>query len=394
MVSRFWPIPVAILVLTALLIWSQMIPTPLKVSGFIEADEIRLGSRIGGRVAEVKVAEGDLVGGGQPLIVLEPYDLLEREEEARSQLQALEEDLARLKAGNRAEEIKQAEAKFQQLASRVVKLEAGARAEERKAAEAQLALAEARRDRADQTLARLRVVSQRPGAVTDEELDRAAEESRVAKALREVRYQELETLKNGSRAEDVAEARFMREEARLAWELAQKGPRAEDIRRAEAARDAAKSAMGAIAKQRQELVIRAPSKAAVESLDLQPGDLVGAGAPVMSLIDHHSLWIRAYVPQGNLNIHLEQQVAVTLDSFPDERFQGRIVFIARQGEFTPSNVQTPEERSKQVFRIKVRLMGDTSRLRPGMAADVWFDTASPPQPMKDAAELPSAIRSE
>jgi hypothetical protein len=61
---------------------------------------------------------------------------------------------------------------------------------------------------------------------------------------------------------------------------------------------------------------------------------------------------------------------VLVDSFPNEEFSGRIIFIAREAEFTPANVQTPEERSKQVFRIKVLLEEGKERLRPGMAADI------------------------
>ena len=62
---------------------------------------------------------------------------------------------------------------------------------------------------------------------------------------------------------------------------------------------------------------------------------------------------------------------VTLDASPG-RFEGEVTFIARQAEFTPSNVQTPEERSKQVFRVKVTLREGLDRLRPGMSADVWL----------------------
>ena len=72
----------------------------------------------------------------------------------------------------------------------------------------------------------------------------------------------------------------------------------------------------------------------------------------------------------------EEPLNVTVDSFPEEQFWGEVVFISRQGEFTPSNVQTLEERSKQVFRIKVDLPQGITKLRPGMTADVWLGLAS------------------
>ena len=62
-----------------------------------------------------------------------------------------------------------------------------------------------------------------------------------------------------------------------------------------------------------------------------------------------------------------------MDSFPHRKFSGHVSFIARQAEFTPDNVQTPEERSKQVFRIKVSLDEGLDVLRPGMTADVGLE---------------------
>ena len=69
-------------------------------------------------------------------------------------------------------------------------------------------------------------------------------------------------------------------------------------------------------------------------------------------MDRDNLWIRAYVPENRLNLSIGQPLQVTVDSFPGRRFNARVSFVARQAEFTPGNVQTPEERSEQVFRIK------------------------------------------
>jgi multidrug resistance efflux pump len=90
-------------------------------------------------------------------------------------------------------------------------------------------------------------------------------------------------------------------------------------------------------------------------------------------MDSSRLWVRAYVPENQLDLAIDQPVWVTVDSYPDDRFRGHISFIARKAEFTPSNVQTPEERSKQVFRIHVTLDEGLDRLRPGMSADVWLE---------------------
>ncbi len=101
--------------------------------------------------------------------------------------------------------------------------------------------------------------------------------------------------------------------------------------------------------------------------------MVGAGSPVLSLLDTRTLWVRAYVPESRLNVAIDEEVRVTTDSFATESFRAKVTFISRQAEFTPRNVQTPEERSKQVFRIKVTLLDGLDKLRPGMAADVWLE---------------------
>lgn len=151
------------------------------------------------------------------------------------------------------------------------------------------------------------------------------------------------------------------------------GNRPEDISQAEAAVAAAQAALAGIEVQLNELQIRASVDGVVEAMELQPGDMVGMGTPVVSLMDTRTLWVRAYVPESRLNIAIDQEVRITTDSFTSESFRGKVTFISRQAEFTPRNIQTPEERSKQVFRIKVTLMNGLDKLRPGMAADVWLE---------------------
>lgn len=287
------------------LLWSQRRTGPVKVSGFIEADEIRVGSRVGGRVAKVPAVEGQTVKAGDVLVELEPFDLLERKAEASARLE---------------------------------KLVNGPRPQEIAAAEARLRLATAQRERAATTLKRVQDSFQRNAASPDE-LDNALESDKSSQAQVEVRVQELDELKAGTRPEEIAEA---------------------------------KAQLAAIEKQIAELIVRSPVNGVVEAVDLQPGDLVSPNAPVLSLLDNSHLWVRAYVPEDRMNLQPGQELMVSVDSMPDRRFKGRIGFIARQAEFTPNNVQTPEERSKQVFRIKVDLMEGLDVLRPGMSADVWL----------------------
>jgi multidrug resistance efflux pump len=195
----------------------------------------------------------------------------------------------------------------------------------------------------------------------------------VAEETVNARTAELDALLEGTRPEDLAQARAGVEEARQAWLLRKNGYRPEEIAQARAALEAAEAAVRIIEEQIKELTIRAPSASVVEAIELQPGDLVTAGAPVIALADRSRLWVRAYVPEGWLALQIGQPVQVTVDSFPGQSFTGHVSFIAREAEFRPGNVQTPEERSKQVFRIKVQLDEGLNQLRPGMIADVWLE---------------------
>lgn len=379
MAQRILLIVLVALSLSGLLAWSQWQSPEPKVSGVIEADEIRLGSRVGGRVKEVLVQEGQGVQRGQPLVRLEEFDLRERLAEAQAAVQQRQAEYDKMVAGFRPEEIAQAEAELRRLEAKVKRMERPPRDEEVKAAQAEVRLANAQREQAEQNRRRLTEVARRQaGAVSQDELDRAEENVKVARAMVEVREQELLILLMGAREEERLEAKAERDAAHAAWELAKNGYREEEIAQVKAALEAAKAAVCAIQVQRDELVIHSSVDGVVEALELQPGDLVAPNAPVLSLMDTGNLWVRAYVPQRRRDIQVGAKLPVAVDAFPGRRFNGVVTFVSRQAEFTPSNVQTYEDRAEQVFRIRVTLAqaGDRLvRLYPGMTADVYLGAA-------------------
>ena len=374
--KRIIPILLVMAALIALVWYSQRRPQPAKISGFVEADEIRLGSRVGGRVACVHTEEGQAVRQGEVLVELEPFDLLELEQEAEAQLGAKQAEYDRLQAGFRAEEKAQAKARVGQLQAKLSQLENGPRPQEKEAARNQLKVAESTLKLAQQNNIRISGLFQK-GAAPREQFDEATDKLHAAEAMVIVRQQELSLLEEGTRKEDIERARAELEEAQHALALTTAGYRPQDIAAAKAARDAAKAALDAIRTRKQELRIVAPVDGTVEAQELQPGDLTLPGAPVLSMIDNHRLWVRAYLPENRLNVKLGQRLWITVDSYRDRPFAGEVTFLARQAEFTPSNIQTLEERSKQVFRIKVTLKEGFDVLRPGMSADVWLEDKPP-----------------
>ena len=358
--------------LIALLVWSQQRREPLKVSGYIEADEIRIGSRVGGRVARVRISEGQAVRTGEPLIELEPFQLRELLAQARGELGRAQAELDRAMNGFRPEEIAQAKAKHDQLNALVRKLVKGPRDEDIASAEKMLELAEAESKLAKLKYQRAESLFAKQAATSDD-LDKADTELRVARAKVDAQQEEFNKLKKGTREEELDEARALLDEANQVWLLRQRGSRDEDKAQARAAVEAATAAVNIIERQLEELIIKAPVDGTVEAVELQPGDLVAANSPAISLMNTTHLWVRAYVPEDRLSVKVGDAVSVTVDSYPKERFAGKISFVSRQAEFTPGNVQTPEDRSQQVFRIKVTLEAGLDRLRPGMSADVWLE---------------------
>jgi HlyD family secretion protein len=151
------------------------------------------------------------------------------------------------------------------------------------------------------------------------------------------------------------------------YDLLLAGTRPERIAQAEAE-------LAEVETQIKELEVRAPAPAVVETLSVKLGDVLAPNTPVVTLLYTSHLWVRVYVPATWLgHLHIGDKVRVQVDSFPGKNFEGTIEQIARSAEFTPRNVQTQEDRVKQVFGVKIRLPRDTPDLRAGMSADAFFN---------------------
>jgi HlyD family secretion protein len=135
----------------------------------------------------------------------------------------------------------------------------------------------------------------------------------------------------------------------------------------------ARANLAQIETQLTEMRVVAPGDTVVEILSVKVGDVLPPNREVATLLIPNYLWARVYVPQPWLgHIQLGNEVRVRVDSFRDEEFKGVVEQINRQAEFTPRNVQTAEDRIRQVFGVKIRLENRDDKLRAGMSADVTF----------------------
>jgi HlyD family secretion protein len=133
-----------------------------------------------------------------------------------------------------------------------------------------------------------------------------------------------------------------------------------------------KAQLATIDTQLNEMKVLAPGPSILETLSVKIGDVLPPNREVATLIFPQHLWVRVYVPETWLGlIKIGDNVRVRVDSFPDRDFTGRVEQVSRQAEFTPRNVQTVEDRIRQVFGVKIRLKSEDN-LRAGMSADVYF----------------------
>ncbi|MGO9608013.1 MAG: HlyD family secretion protein, partial [Verrucomicrobiia bacterium] len=129
--------------------------------------------------------------------------------------------------------------------------------------------------------------------------------------------------------------------------------------------------------QLDEMQVAAPENCVLEVLSVKLGDVLAANHEVATLLYPQHLWVRVYVPEPWLGlIQVGQTVKVHTDSSGEE-FTGTVEQVNRSAEFTPRNVQTVEDRVRQVFGVKVRLPSDTGKLRAGMSVDVSFPHVPP-----------------
>jgi len=120
-------------------------------------------------------------------------------------------------------------------------------------------------------------------------------------------------------------------------------------------------------------MIHAPIAGVVLYRNVEPGEVVAAGAPLITLINPDELTLTVYVPEDRYGqIALGQSYPVTVDSFPGEIFSATVTHVADQAELTPRNVQTTDSRKNTVFAIKLDLPQAEGKLKPGMPADVQF----------------------
>ena len=344
-------------------------PNIIRVSGNIEITDAELSFKIAGQVQERLVSEGEEVKAGQIVARLDSTELAQEVAVRKAEVQAAEAVLAELEAGSRPEEIREAEALYQKARAALDELLAGSRPQEVEVAKASRKRAKVEFDRWKPEFERQKRLYEQ-GVTSSQQFEetKAAYQSAYEK-LREAE-EHLKLVIEGPRKEQIDQAREAVRQAKARLDLVRKGPRKETVDRARAQLQQAKAALGMAETRLSYATLYSPLSGIALSENVEPGEYVAPGTPIVTVGDLKNVWLRAYINETDLGrVRIGQPVKVTTDTYPGKAYQGTISFIASEAEFTPKNVQTTEERVKLVYRIKVNIVNPDMELKPGMPAD-------------------------
>jgi HlyD family secretion protein len=322
----------------------------IQANGRIEGDHITIASKFSGRVQELLAREGDTVHAGQVLVRLDDVQTRTRVEQARRGFEALES---------------QVQAAHATLA--VLNLEVPLAIETADAgilsARAVLDKARAVEDEARRDVERMRPLIAEQ-AVSRQQLDQAEAKWSVAKnEIAAARSKLTQAVKELAQAE-------------LGWKRIR--PKESEVVTSERQRDQAEAALAEAESVLADLTIVAPTSGTITTRMVDTGEVVVAGAPLLELVDLDHLYLKVYVPEvqiGKLRLNLPARIYT--DAFPDRPFDATVRYIASKAEFTPKEVQTPDERVKLIYAVKLYLtVNPDHRLTPGLPSDAvirWQD---------------------
>jgi HlyD family secretion protein len=342
----------------------------LRLPGIVEIQEVRLGSKVGGRVLKVLAREGEMVKPGEELVVFDVPEVQAQLEQAQAKLAAAYADWEKAEAGPRLEEKRAAWATAEAARARYERMLAGWRAEEKEQARSDMEAADADLKQAREDLVRsTELYRQRAAAKADYDAALAAR-NRAQGRYNSVRFR-YEMMEAGNRKEDKETARAEWKQAEWQAKLLDAGTRPEDKAAARARMDELRARVEELKVNLREQTVYAPERAIVEVLSVRKGDLVLPNTPVVRVLRAEDLWVKVYVPETELGkVRLKQVVDVRIDAFPHKRFRGTVIQVASISEFTPRNVQSADERRLQVFGVKVRVDNPQGAFKAGMFAEV------------------------
>lgn len=301
-------------------------------SGTIEGTEIPVQPELGGKIVQLSVEEGQIIKMGDTIAQLDDSQAKIALAIAKSQQVQAQAKLNDLLGGARAEEIRRLENVVTQAKASLAALEPNLQFEEENLAN-------------DQKL-----------------FDSGA----ISKQVLDAQKNKVDTLKaqyEGAQANVEA--------AQASLDQAQAGYTQPTIQAQKAVVDSAAQSVGSAELNLNKFTIKSPVGGQILYKNVQLGQVVNSGTPLVTILDPEDLWIKIYVPGAKLSqVELGGTVDIVADAYPGQTFKGTIQYISTQAEFTPKNIQTKEERTTTVYVVKIAISEGKDQLKAGMPADV------------------------
>ena len=289
----------------------------IEASGNIEATNVIVSSKVSGQVLKLLFDEGQKVNEGDTLIIID-HEILEYQlDQALAGLKSAEAQLSLLREGARVEDVKQAEEGLNQ--------------------------ARINFDLAEKDLKRMTDLYNSK-SITRKQFDDATARYNISKAQLTSAEENYKKIKNFARPEELKQA-----EANVGRQ---------------------KAAVELIQKQIRDSYVITPSSGFVVKKFVEQGETVSPMSSLFKVSDLSNVKLVIYVSEEELGrVKLNQSADVSVDTYPDKTFSGKVIYISPEAEFTPKNIQTKEERTKLVFEVKVQVDNPDFELKAGMPAD-------------------------
>ena len=372
-------VPLVILLLVAAggyVLWRTLAPrnnvpdNVIELSGRIEGDDSAVSPKTAGRIIEIRYREGDSVKAGDIIALLDDEQVRAREEQAQA---AVGQSVARLSAARQQTAILGDQLQQTEIQTGQSRLDAQGRVRQ---AEAELAAAQAELAQQQSSyqmalfdkdaysrLVKTGAVSERQGKQASTTADAQAAAVKSAERRVEAAKGAVSTAQSMLDNPSIRSAQSSGIRKQMAQQTAEIASAAADEARARAQLVEAQA-------NRRDLVITAPFDGTIITRTAEPGEVITAGTPIVTLLNLHKVYLRGFVPEGQIGrIKVDQPARVYLDSSPNQPIDAYVARIDPQATFTPENTYFRDDRVKQVVGLKLQLKSGFGLAKPGMPSD-------------------------
>jgi len=350
-----------------------------EASGTVKGTEVTVSSKLAGNVETLAIKEGQPIKQGDLIAKITSKEIEARVEQAKAQVDAsrnrLKEIEASIKAVNASVEQAEANLKFIKEDSLHRIHQAGAARARAEAdindAESQWSLAKKDYERYSELL--------KGGFISRKQFEEIEAKLKSSEARLDASKKALEEAKAAMERSEASTLEVKAKEKEYKGLLDERERIKATYETANNQLDGALARLKEIEATLKDTEIRAPSGGTVINKLVEQGELVSAGTPVATLIDLTDIYVKVYIPEKDIGkVRLANPARIYADAFPGRFFEGKVIEVSQQAEFTPKEVHMKEERTKLVFGVKVGIENPEGYLKPGMPVDVkviWKEDA-------------------